>query len=319
MLPLRDALRGLPLAVRDLSVRLGKDVAFTIHEDGVEADKAVVDGLFEPLLHVVRNAVDHGLEPEAERLAAGKPARGQLDLRVQRTGDRLTIAIADDGRGIDPQTIRRVARERGVRSAEMLSALADSEVVDLIFAPGFSTAGAVTDISGRGVGMDAVRAAVERLGGSVGVESVPGRGTTIRLSLPVTVVLSKIMVVRVGDESFGIPMDTVVETARLPRDRIVPIGQGEAFVFRGRTLPLLHLSALLKSAASGRADKDCRVLVVDTGLDLAGIAVDAFGERMDVLLKPMSGLLAGVPGYAGTALRGDGSVLMVLDLPELVG
>jgi two-component system chemotaxis sensor kinase CheA len=317
MLPVREALRGLPRAVRELSIRLGKDVDFVLQGEGVEADKAVVEGLFEPLLHLIRNALDHGIEPEQTRRNAGKPVRGRIDLRVRRQGDKIHVEIADDGRGIDPTWIRQVARGRGLHHEDALVAMSEAELVDLIFSPGFSTAGTVTDVSGRGVGMDAVRVAVEQLGGSVGVSSVPGEGTTIRLALPVTVMLTQIMVVRVGAESFGIPIDAIVETARLSREQVLPIGNGEAFVFRDKTVPLLYLSRLLHGGGA-HPQHDLRALLVSLGTDLVGVAVDGFGERMDIMLRPMTGILAGMSGYAGTALRGDGSVLMILDLPELM-
>jgi two-component system chemotaxis sensor kinase CheA len=318
LLPLRDAFRGLPLAVRDLSVRLGKEVEFTTQGEEVEADKAVVEGLSEPLLHLVRNALDHGLEKPEVRAAAGKPPRGRIELRAKRSGDKVLVDVIDDGRGLDPEAIRKVARERGLDRDRSLDALTDDQVVDLVFAPGFSTATAVTDVSGRGVGMDAVRTAIERLGGRVSIASTPGEGASVRLVLPVSVLLTRIMVVRVGEEAFGVPIDSVVETTRLPRDRVVSIRDRKAFVFRGRTLSLLDLSILL-GRDSDVQEGDLRVMLVSTGSERVGVAVAGFGERMDVMLRPMTGILAGMPGFAGTTLRGDGSVLMVLDLAELIG
>jgi two-component system, chemotaxis family, sensor kinase CheA len=318
LLPLRDGFRGLPLAVRDLSIRLGKDVDFAMKGEDVEADKAVVEGLSEPLLHLIRNALDHGIESRDVRVAGGKPARGRIDLRARRSGDKILIELSDDGRGIDPDAIRHVARERGIHRGDLLDAMSRDEAINLIFSPGFSTAGTITDVSGRGVGMDAVRAAVERLGGRVSLTSLVGEGTTVRLVLPVTVLLTKIMVIRVSGDCFGVPMEAVVETARLAHDRIVPIRGGEAFVFRGRTLPLLHLSALLGRDRAPSSGRDLRVLLVSAGAELVGIAVDGFGEQTDVVLKPMTGILAGMRGYAGTTLQGDGSVLIVLDLAELI-
>jgi two-component system chemotaxis sensor kinase CheA len=318
LLPLRDAFRGLPLAVRDLSLRLGKEVEFTTQGEEVEADKAVVEGLSEPLLHLVRNALDHVLEKPEVRAAAGKPPQGRIEVRAKRSGDKVLIDVIDDGRGLDPEAIRKAARERGLGRDRPLDALTDEQVIDLVFAPGFSTATAVTDVSGRGVGMDAVRTAIERLGGRVSIASTPGKGASVHLVLPVSVLLTRIMVVRVGDEAFGVPMDSVVETTRLPRDRVVSIRDRKAFVFRGRTLSLLDLSVLLGQDPDA-GEGDLRVMLVSTGSELVGVAVAGFGERMDVMLRPMTGILAGMPGFAGTTLRGDGSVLMVLDLAELIG
>jgi two-component system, chemotaxis family, sensor kinase CheA len=319
MLPLRDIFRRFPRAVRDIAGRLGKQIDFSMQGEGVEADKSVVEGLFEPLLHVIRNAVDHGAEPETERLKSGKSARARVTLRARRDGDMVIIEVEDDGRGIDPERIRQVARERGLAPDHRADALSDAEVRDLIFAPGFSTASQVTDLSGRGVGMDAVRTAVEKMGGRVGIDSALGHGTTIRLSLPLTVVMTKVMTVRAGGELYGIPMDGIVETAFVPSDRIVPVRDARAFVLRDRTLPLIRLTDLLGQGSARTPGRGEKVLVIPVEGDLVGLAVDGFAERMDVLMRPMGGILAGLPGVSGTTLLGDGSILMILDVPELIG
>ncbi len=319
MMPMRDLFRRFPRAVRDIAGQLHKAVDFSMEGEDVEADKSIVEGLFEPLLHVLRNAVAHGAEPESVRRDAGKPVRTQVVLRARREGDRVMVEVEDDGGGIDPAAIRRVARERQVASDERIGRMSDAEAVELIFAPGFSTASEVTDLAGRGVGMDAVRSAIERLGGQIGVQSLPGRGTTIRFSLPLTIVMTKVMAVRVGGERYGIPLEAVVETASVPRSRILPVRDAEAFVLRDRTLPLLRLSDLLELPRTEVRDAGVRALIMSMGGELVGIAVDGFSDTMDVLMRPMDGILAGMPGVMGTTLLGDGSVLMILDIPELVG
>jgi len=319
MMPMRDIFRRFPRAVREVAAQLGKAIDFSMEGEEVEADKAVVEGLFEPLLHLLRNAVGHGAESESLRLAAGKPGKTTIVLRARREGDRVTVEVEDDGRGIDPAAIRKAARERGVASADDLERLSDAEVVDLIFAPGFSTSSEVTDLSGRGVGMDAVRSAVGRLGGQVDVRSRQGCGTTIRLSLPLTIVMTKVMAVRVADELYGIPLDGILETAFVPASRVRPVRDAEAFVLRDRTLPLVRLRDLLEIPRTPEAPQSLKVVVMAAGDDLVGVAVDGFAERMDVLMRPMTGILAGMPGVVGTTLLGDGSVLMILDIPELIG
>lgn len=319
MMPMRDIFRRFPRAVRDIAGPLGKSIDFSMEGEDVEADKAVVEGLFEPLLHVLRNAVGHGAESEERRREFGKPASTRIVLRAHRDGDRAVVEVEDDGRGIDPSAIRRAARERGVASADEIDRMSDAQAVELIFAPGFSTAAEVTDLSGRGVGMDAVRSAVERLGGQVGVRSERGRGTTIRLSLPLTVVMTRVMAVRVGSELYGIPIDNVIETAFVPTARILPIGGAEAFVRRDRTLPLVRLADLLELPRTAEPPSGVKVVVMAVGDELVGVAVDGFAERMDVLMRPMTGILAGMPGVMGTTLLGDGSVLMILDIAELIG
>ena len=287
--------------------------------DDIEADKAVVDGLFEPLLHVLRNAVDHGIEGAAAREIGGKVPTGRVTLSASREGDQIAIAVADDGPGIDPAKIRQAAKTSGIRSPGVIDGLDDKTTLDLVFAPGLSTASSVTDVSGRGVGMDAVRTAIESLGGRVAINSVLRQGTMVRFTLPQAVVITTVMVVAVGEDEFGVPIDTVVETTRLPADRITPIRSGSAFVMRDRTIPLMQLSGLLGLADSQRVSSDLKVLIVAVGDQRIGIEVGNFAERIDVLLRPMTGLIATMPGILGTALLGDGRVLMILDLPELIG
>jgi two-component system, chemotaxis family, sensor kinase CheA len=318
VLPLGYLFRRFPRAARDMAHALGKSVRLIIEGEATEADKAVVEVLFDPIMHVLRNAIDHGAETPAERTAAGKPETALLRLRGHREGDRVVIEVTDDGRGIDPGRIRRVAAERGLATADAVDALSDDAAIELIFAPGFSTASEVSDVSGRGVGMDAVRSAIERLGGRVGVESRVGHGTTVRFTLPFSVILTRVMTVEVVGQAFGIPFEAMVETLRLGRDRIVAVGAAEAFVLRGRTVPLLSLARALNVAgAAGRSDP-ASIVVVEVGGHLSALEVDRFGEQLDVMLKPATGLLAGMATISGTTLLGDGRVLIVLDLQELL-
>ncbi len=320
VLPLRQVFQRFPRLVRDLGVQLGKPVRLITEGDDTEADKAIVESLFEPLLHVLRNAVDHGVEDEVKRTAAGKPALGTITLRGARQGDHVVIAVEDDGAGIDLDRVRAVAAERRIAPAETLAAMPAEAVADLVFAPGFSTARTVSDVSGRGVGMDAVRSAIERLGGRATIESRPGAGTTVRLILPFTVMMTRVMTVEAGGQVFGIPFDAVVETLRLDRTRMSPIGAARAFVLRDKTVPVVNLADALGSSAAGSSDApDAVIVVVQVSSERIGLEVEAIGERMDVMLKPMGGLLSGLPGLSGATLLGDGRVLLVLDLQDLLG
>ena len=318
LVPLSSLFRRFPRLMREIGATLGKDVSFVVEGGAIEIDKSLVDGLFEPLLHLLRNAADHGVEPAAARRGAGKQPRGVITLRATSRGGQVVIEIADDGKGIDPAQIRRVVMARGLMTEEALAALSDLEVLDLIFLPGFSTAEAVTDLSGRGIGMDSVRTAVLRLGGRITLSSTLGAGTTARLSLPESVVLSNVIVVACAGDRYGVPMDMVVETVRVAPSRIVPVRNGRAFVLRDSVVPLVDLSSLL-GLGPATAQGDRRLLVVRRSDGVVAVAVDEFTDRLNLLLRPMSGLLAGMPGIAGTAVLGDGRVLMVLDLPGLIG
>ena len=317
VLPLRTVLQRLPALVREMSARLDKPVKLAIQGDETEADKAIVEMLFEPLLHVVRNALDHGIESPDVRAQRNKPPLATIRIRALREGGHVHIEVHDDGGGIDVSRVRAVARERGIISASRLDGMSDAEVIDMVFAPGFSTAAKITAVSGRGVGMDAVRAAVERVGGRVSIETDAAQGTTVRFMLPFSVMLTHVLTVEAGGQMFGIPLDGVVETMRVPAASIVGVGAASAMVRRDRTIPVFELAGLLGvSSAKVAASEASEAIVVVAAVagHLGGIRVDRLGERMEVMLEPLEGLLAGVPGITGTSILGDGRVLLVLDL-----
>ena len=311
--PLSKVFRRFARPVREVARGLGKEVILDLEGEETEADRGIVENLFEPLLHVVRNAVDHGLEDTDTRRQAGKPEAGHIRIAAGQDGDGIVVSVADDGRGIDPAFIRRRAVERGLRSAEAAAALDDEALSDLIFAPGFSTAESVGALSGRGVGMDAVRVAAERMGGRVSVESHVGFGTTVRLHLPRTIALARIMVVGAGGQSYGIAMDAVVEVLRRPRTGIQALAGGYATVLRGRTVPVFRLVDLVRVGASSIEGPEALLLTVRAGTEAVALEVDRFEDRIEAVVRPPSGLVGTVPGVAGTTLLGDGSVLIVLD------
>ena len=317
VLPLRQAFQRLPRLLREMSTDLGKPARLDVEGAETEADKAIVEMLFEPLLHVLRNAMDHGIEDAATRAERRKASVATIGLRAGREGEHVVVELSDDGAGIDVARIRQVALERSIVSDELLAGMSDQEIVNMIFEPGFSTAREVTGLSGRGVGMDAVRAAVGRLGGQVGVESHAGQGTTVRFTLPFSVLMTRVMVVGAAEQRFGIPLDAVMETLRIEADRIVPIGGTFAVVLRNRTIPVLALSDALGLEQDERGTPEATLVVTNINGLHSALRVDRVGERMDVMLKPFDGLLAGMRGIAGSTLLGDGSVLLVLDLGEL--
>jgi two-component system, chemotaxis family, sensor kinase CheA len=319
MVPVGQIFRSFPRLVRDMSRQLGKDAALVTRGETTECDKTIVDLLFEPLVHLVRNALDHGIEGPEQRRSAGKPEMATITMQASRAADRFVVEVIDDGRGIDPGIVRGKARERGLLGDQELAALSDEQAVELIFAAGFSTAAEVSDISGRGVGLDVVRATVERIGGRVSLASRVGAGTTIRLDLPTNIAVSRIMVVEAGGQVFGIPMDAVTETVRLTPDRISRIKTNEGFVLHDRVVPICSLAELMILPKKPASDRAARLLIVaEVGGKLAAIEVDAIRDRLEVVLKPMQGLLSNARGYAGTTLLGDGGVLLVLDLKEVL-
>ena len=318
VLPLRHVFNRFPRLVRELAEALRKPAKLLSEGDDTEADKVVVENLFEPLLHIVRNALDHGIESAAERSAAGKPAVANIYLRAFRRGDFVLVEVEDDGRGVDIPRVRALAIERGIGEPAAIAALTDDEVVDLVFAPGFSTAAEVTDLSGRGVGMDVVRSSVERLGGTARIASRSGQGATVTLRLPFSVMMTSVMTVESGGQIFGLPLESVVETVRIPRSQISAIGKGQAFVLRNRTIPVLDLAGSIGAKVPKSREAEANIVVISVAGELGSLEVDRFGERLDVMLKPVDGLLQGMPGVSGTSLLGNGGVLIVLDLQDLL-
>lgn len=320
MTPVSFVFQRFPRLVRDIARRLGKEVALVLEGEATEADKNVIEALADPLVHIVRNALDHGLETPDARAQAGKPACGRLVIGARQEADRVIIEVSDDGRGIDPATIRRKAYGKGLIDEQALENLSDQDSVNLVFLPGFSTAEQVSDLSGRGVGMDAVRSAVDRLGGNVSLSSTAGQGTRMQLSLPLSMAVTNVMVVESGGVQYGVPMDMVVETVRVPASAVHAIKQYRTAVLRGRVVPLRSLNELLALDRPQRHNEhdEMATLVLRVHGQDVGLVIDDFREVVEVILKPMSGILGGLDAYAGSALLGDGSVLMVINPKELL-
>ncbi|WP_245664848.1 chemotaxis protein CheA [Actinoplanes subtropicus] len=334
MLPLSVAFARFPRLVRDLSRRLGKSVELVLKGEDTMADKDVIEALADPLVRLVRNSLDHGVEAAGERVAAGKPATARITLAATADGDAVLVEISDDGRGVDPERVRLTAYENGLISADELATTAGPAAVDLLFRPGFSTVEQVSDLSGRGVGMDAVRAGVEKVGGSVTMRSQPGRGTSTRLRLPLSMAVTQVLVVSVAGQRFGIPVDLVAETVRVPAAEMNRVLRQDVIVLRGEVVPVVDLaraldmpwppdeSSVRSRVVAGRSDgesADRAILIVSVGGRRAGLLVEQFHREVDVLLKPMEGLLAYADEFSGTALLGDGLVLLVLNVKEVLG
>jgi len=323
MVPVSAVFGAFPRLVRDYARKLNKKIRLVVEGEDTEADKNVIEDLADPLIHLMRNSIDHGIESPAQRRAAGKAEEGIIALLARQEEDRVVIEVTDDGRGLDVPKLKAKAIEKGLITPEAAADMSDMEAFRLIFAPGFSTAETVSDLSGRGVGMDVVKVAVDRASGVITVNSEPGQGTRVRLSLPLAMAISRVMMVTIADQPFGIPMDHVVETVRIRRADIHQIKGREAAILRQRVVPLrrlrdvLHIHTTIDVWADSGVLEEA-VLVVNDGSGHIGLIVDDFEENVEVILKPLTGILSRYAQYSGTAVLGDGRVLLVLNMREIL-
>ena len=315
MVPLRQVFERLSRVARRLRRDLDKDVRLEIRGADTELDKLIVEELVDPLMHLVRNAFDHAIEPADERRAASKPALGEIRIEASQRGNHVVIAVTDDGRGIDPARVRERAEGSGLVRAE--DALSRSETLALVFAPGFSTRDGVTETSGRGVGLDVVRANVTALGGAVELDSEPGRGTRVSLTLPITLAIIQALVVAAGGQRFAIPLGAVQETLVVEPGAIQRSEGRELLSLRGEPLVLRRLADVFGLAAPEPGARQFAV-VVGLGESRAGLLVDRLDGQQDALLKPLQGPLAAVQGIAGATELGDQQAVLVLDVAALV-
>ncbi len=318
MTPLALLTERLPRAARDVARATGKQVEVDIQGAEIEIDRAILEELTDPLLHVLRNAVDHGLEPPHLRLLAGKPETGRVSLHARRERDRVILEVADDGRGMDPARLRAAAVARGVLSEGQAALLSDREALLLCCHPGVSTAEIVTEVSGRGVGMDAVRRAVETLGGTIELESAPGRGTRVTLRLPLTVAVQPVLLVRVGEEVLGLPIAKVHGAAQVRLSQL-DHSRGEPVLAHGGALVPVHELTRLLGFPEGPEGRERAVVVTEGGEGgRIGLAVDALLGQHEAVLKPLGSPLDQVPGLSAVTVLGDGRPVFILDVPRLL-
>jgi two-component system chemotaxis sensor kinase CheA len=318
MMPVSQVFQRFPRLVRDISRKLGKNIELVIEGEDTEADKNVLESLADPLIHMVRNSLDHGIETPEARIAAGKAEKGVLRITARHENDFVVIEVADDGKGIDPRRVKAKALQTGLISAERAEQMSDQDAANLVFAAGFSTNEEVSDLSGRGVGMDVVRSAVLKAGGDVSLRTTLGVGTAVTVRLPLTMAVTRIVTIDCRGRIFGIPMDLVVETVKITRDRIHRFKDMETFVLRDAIIPIVRLARSLRLPEDPKSREEEAVMVVRVGGDRIGMVVDGFRERLEVIVKPLEGVLEGMPGFSGTALLGDGRVLLILDLKEML-
>ncbi len=317
MVPIEQIFNRFPRMVRDLAKKEGKEIELILEGGDIELDRTVLDEVGDPLVHLLRNCVDHGIESPREREKLGKNPRGKIKLTARREKNYVIIEAEDDGRGMDPERLRKSAITKGLMTQEEASRLTDSDALNLSFMPGFSTAERVTDVSGRGVGMDVVRIKIEALGGSVKLESRVGEGTKIVLKLPLTVAIIRSLMIKVGKEIYAIPITNVVRDLAIKKDMIKTIKGEEVVLTMGEVLPIIRLHALFGINSNG--SDDMIVVMVERGGSNVGIVVDQVIGQQEVIIKKLDNrILKGIKGFAGATILGDGNVALILDVGTLL-
>lgn len=315
MVPIENVFSRFPRMIRDLARDLDKEVNLIVEGKETELDRTVVDEIGDPLVHLLRNAVDHGLETPAEREAIGKPRAGTVTLSARHEGNHVIIEVRDDGRGIDPARIRAKARELGLLGADE-NWVDDEEILAYVFRPGFSTADSVTGVSGRGVGMDVVKSRIESVGGRVELQSRPGEGTVVTIHLPLTLAIIQALLIGVRDETYAIPMGFIDEIVDVGNDRVKTVQNREVIVLRNTVLPLVELSGRL-GLDGGRGEK-AYVVVVRVGNKRVGLVVDTLIGQQEIVIKNLGNYLGGISGLSGATILGNGRVALILDAPGLI-
>jgi len=315
MVPISQIFSRFPRLVRDLSKSLNKKINLVIEGEETELDKSVIEDLLDPIMHSVRNSVDHGIEAPEERHAAGKPEEGMVLLKASNEGNMIVIEISDDGKGIDVEAVKAKAVERGIISPNKI--LTDLEAFNLIFEPGFSTAKQITNISGRGVGLDVVRRQIDKLNGTVTVSSTRGQGTTFTIKLPLTLAIIQGLLVRVGQEIYSIPITSVIESLRIKQEDIKMIDNYEVFNIRSDVISLLRLNRLFGIQTEEKQEYNY-IVIVGTAEKKMGFMVDSLIGEEDVVIKPLRDQYTNSPGIAGASILGDGSVSLIIDVSQLL-
>ncbi|MDO8826899.1 chemotaxis protein CheA [Methylophaga sp.] len=319
MQPIKKVFGRFPRVVRDLARSLRKDINLELRGEETDLDKNLVEALADPLVHLVRNAVDHGVEMPDAREAAGKPKQGQIVLAAAQEGDHILLTISDDGAGMNPEVLRRKAVEKGMMDEEAASRLTESECFALIFAPGFSMKQEISDISGRGVGMDVVKTSISKLNGVIDIQSEIGKGTTLSIKVPLTLAIMPTLMVMLGNQIFAFPLVSVNEIFNLDLNKTNTVDGQQTVIVRNKALPLFYLRKWLnKQNVAERKATTEHVVIVNVGTRKVGFVVDQLIGQEEVVIKPLGALLHGTKGFAGATITGDGRIALILDFPELM-
>ena len=318
MVPIDTVFRKFPRLVRDVAHNLKKEVDLLVSGEDTELDKTMVEMIGDPLVHLVRNSLDHGLELPDVRESGGKPRKGTIRLEARQEGDQIIISVADDGAGIDPARIAKKAMEKGLVTADRLRTMTTREILDFVFLPGFSTAEKISDLSGRGVGMDVVRSNLTKLNGTIELESKLGGGTTVFLRLPLTLAILPVLLVEVGNEIYALPLRSVVETARIRATELHRFEGSELLHLRGETVPLLRLRQIFKVQYRADEKGSDKVVILGIGEKRIALLVDNLIGQESTVIKPLGSYLHHCSGIAGATISGDGRVRLVLDPADLL-
>ena len=318
MLQIGKVFNKFPRVVRDLSRELGKKVKLIIKGEETELDKSIIEEIGDPLMHMIRNSVDHGIEPPEERIKLGKPEEGTIELKAYNEGNQIVIEIADDGKGMDPEVLKQKALEKGIISEKEADMMSDKEAFMLIFKAGFSTAAKVTNVSGRGVGMDVVKTNVEKLNGIIEVDSEPGKGSVFKIKIPLTLAIIQALLVSAQEELFAVPLANVIETVRITLEDISTVEGKSVLKLRDEVLPLVNMSDIFKIEKILGVNQYLYVVVLGVGASKVGLIVDGLIGQEEIVIKSLGEYLKGIKGIAGATIRGDGKVTLIVDVAALM-
>ncbi|WP_085577791.1 MULTISPECIES: chemotaxis protein CheA [unclassified Pseudomonas] len=318
MQPIKKVFGRFPRLVRDLARQLKKEINLELVGEETDLDKNLVEALADPLVHLVRNAVDHGIESPEEREESGKPRGGKVILAAEQEGDHILLSISDDGKGMDPNVLRSIAVKRGVMDKDAADRLSDTECYNLIFAPGFSTKTEISDVSGRGVGMDVVKTKISQLNGSINIYSTKGQGSKIVIKVPLTLAIMPTLMVMLGNQAFAFPLVNVNEIFHLDLSTTNVVDGQEVVIVRDKALPLFYLKRWLVSSAAHEEPREGHVVILSVGTQRIGFVVDQLVGQEEVVIKPLGKMLQGTPGMSGATITGDGRIALILDVPSML-
>lgn len=318
MQPIKKVFGRFPRLVRDLARQLKKEINLELVGEETDLDKNLVEALADPLVHLVRNAVDHGIETPEEREAAGKSRGGKVVLSAEQEGDHILLSISDDGKGMDANVLRAIAVKRGVMDKDAADRLSETECYNLIFAPGFSTKTEISDVSGRGVGMDVVKTKISQLNGSINIYSTKGLGSKIVIKVPLTLAIMPTLMVMLGNQAFAFPLVNVNEIFHLDLSRTNVVDGQEVVIVRDKALPLFYLKRWLVSSAAHEEQREGHVVILSVGTQRIGFVVDQLVGQEEVVIKPLGKMLQGTPGMSGATITGDGRIALILDVPSML-